>query len=112
MRQCERCGSDLKPNGLCRDETCPFSDHVQGCRVGWVGHPSFTEETPPCTCADHRGATTVTRQSQLTRIALTYLKANLDDAIEAFSDEDGRVSFDGAVIGAPTEDELASILGE
>jgi hypothetical protein len=36
---CGRCGSALKADGLCPDETCPFSDRVQGDPQGWAGHP-------------------------------------------------------------------------
>ncbi len=33
---CKRCGSDLRHNGLCPDQTCPYSDYRQT--------DSFTEE--------------------------------------------------------------------
>lgn len=48
---CRRCGSDIK-NGLCKDETCPFSDHEQSCSVGWVGHDAHPEanEDTECDC--------------------------------------------------------------
>lgn len=36
---CERCDTPLAENGLCQDETCPFSDHVQKDPTGWTGHP-------------------------------------------------------------------------
>ena len=38
---CARCTNDLDENSLCRDETCPFSDHVQACKTGWSGHPDM-----------------------------------------------------------------------
>jgi hypothetical protein len=34
---CRRC-DDVLVDGFCTDETCPFSDHVQTCPIGWVGH--------------------------------------------------------------------------
>ncbi len=37
-RTCTRCGSPAT-DGLCRDETCPFSEHLQSCPAGWVNHP-------------------------------------------------------------------------
>jgi len=50
---CERCGSGLD-NGLCRDETCPFSDHYPYCPVGWAGHPERdpnpNDEEGRCAC--------------------------------------------------------------
>lgn len=47
---CERCGSELI-DGLCEDETCPFSDHAQTCPVGWHGH-SERDNDKPCNCRD------------------------------------------------------------
>jgi len=35
---CQRCDSPLK-QGLCQDETCPFSDTDQDDERGWAGHP-------------------------------------------------------------------------
>jgi len=29
----------LNKSGFCGDETCPFSEHLQSCPAGWVGHP-------------------------------------------------------------------------
>ena len=38
-KDCKRCGSPLD-NGICSDQTCPFSSHGQSCPVGWTGHPN------------------------------------------------------------------------
>jgi hypothetical protein len=47
---CRRCGGTLE-GGVCSDETCPFSDHLQTCERGWIGHPEHTaNEDTPCTC--------------------------------------------------------------
>lgn len=53
---CQRCGSNIK-NGLCLDETCPFSDHEQSCPVGWVGHDAHPEanEDTECDCVRKKG---------------------------------------------------------
>ena len=57
---CLRCGSDLV-RGLCKDVTCPFSDHLQSCPVGLSDHPQFPEyENAVCVCLGVR------------RIALTH----------------------------------------
>lgn len=34
-KTCKKCGSNLKPDGRCKDETCPYSDRQQ--------HESYTE---------------------------------------------------------------------
>ena len=39
LPQCERCGSILNDEGLCKDKTCPFSDCTQDDLNGWEGHP-------------------------------------------------------------------------
>lgn len=50
MSECQRCGSDLT-NRLCEDQTCPFSDHLQGCMVGWIGHSDWNiPESVKCQC--------------------------------------------------------------
>jgi len=47
---CLRCGSDLV-RGLCKDVTCPFSDHLQSCPIGLSDHPEFPEyEDAVCVC--------------------------------------------------------------
>lgn len=38
-KECQRCGTEIDETGLCRDETCPFSDHRQNDPQGWAGHP-------------------------------------------------------------------------
>ena len=48
---CRRCDSPLDTNGYCLDDTCPFSNHKQGCSMGWIGHPAhLVDETEECTC--------------------------------------------------------------
>jgi hypothetical protein len=42
--ECQRCGSPLDVDGLCTDETCPFSDHQQDDEGGWSGHPERDPE--------------------------------------------------------------------
>jgi hypothetical protein len=42
--ECARCGSRLDVDGLCTDETCPFSDHAQDDADGWSGHPEMDAE--------------------------------------------------------------------
>lgn len=49
---CERCGSEVR-EGLCSDETCPFSDHKQRCPVGFHGHPERDNDLP-CRCDNKR----------------------------------------------------------
>lgn len=62
LNKCSRCGSDLDHDGLCSDETCPFSDHEQTCMVGWAGHPTRdpfpNDGIGPCTVCTC-GATTI-----------------------------------------------------
>lgn len=36
---CQRCGTFLDKQGMCKDITCPFHCHQQHCGKGWVGHP-------------------------------------------------------------------------
>lgn len=36
---CQRCDGELLVDGLCQDQTCPFSDHTQDDDRGWSGHP-------------------------------------------------------------------------
>ena len=52
---CARCDSRLMGNLYCPDETCGFSDHQQGCPMGWVGHPEPPAREGPvrCTCDEH-----------------------------------------------------------
>lgn len=48
---CQRCGALIDLCGYCLDETCPFSDHQQGCPIGWIGHPDHVvNETEECSC--------------------------------------------------------------
>lgn len=62
-KPCERCGTILDVDGLCQDETCPFSDHEQACMVGWSGHPTRDpnpkdDGVGPCTvCTCSRAVT-------------------------------------------------------
>jgi hypothetical protein len=42
---CRRCGTPLE-NGMCGDETCPFSDYRQHDQRGWVGHPNPPAAAP------------------------------------------------------------------
>lgn len=41
---CARCGSNLNYDGMCSDETCPFSDYGQNNPKGWTGHPEYDED--------------------------------------------------------------------
>jgi hypothetical protein len=47
--ECQRCNNKLN-DGLCCDETCPFSEHQQTCPAGWEGHPKHA--TGPCNCQE------------------------------------------------------------
>ncbi len=42
--ECERCGSTLDVDGLCTDETCPFSENEQDDPRGWSGHPEMDDQ--------------------------------------------------------------------
>ncbi len=50
--KCRRCGNDIRSgDGLCSDETCVFSCHLQTCINGWYGHPIMgNKEMLPCLC--------------------------------------------------------------
>lgn len=50
--RCQRCDSPINEEGLCTDQTCPFSSHVRRCPKGWIGHPQHPEvtEDTPCIC--------------------------------------------------------------
>ena len=52
------------------------------------------------------------RERFLIRLALTYLKANLDDAVEAFEEGGGCVKFESVLRDTPTEDELERLIQE
>ncbi len=52
---CKRCNNLLDENGLCTDQTCPFSDHAQDCVMGWSGHPDYPQDIAKCTCTGHPG---------------------------------------------------------
>ena len=41
---CQRCDSTLDVDGLCTDETCPFSECQQDDPKGWSGHPEMDPE--------------------------------------------------------------------
>jgi hypothetical protein len=48
---CERCAALLDPRGHCTDKSCPFSDHLQDCAVGWVGTNQLADDQMPiCSC--------------------------------------------------------------
>ena len=54
LRRCQRCGGLLDENtGGCLSQTCPFNDHYQRCKVGWIGHPDHpdVDDNTPCVCA-------------------------------------------------------------
>ena len=44
MSKCERCGSAIDAEGFCEDATCPFSDHIQTCKIGWINHCETLQE--------------------------------------------------------------------
>lgn len=51
--RCKRCGGLLDSDtGGCKDQTCPFNDHLQKCPKGWTGHPQHpgVDENTPCNC--------------------------------------------------------------
>jgi len=52
-KNCTRCDTPLNAKGYCKDETCPFSDHLQSCPAGWTGHPEVKGLTE-CNCKSTR----------------------------------------------------------
>ena len=53
-RRCQRCGGLLdETTGGCTSQTCPFNDHYQKCKAGWIGHPDHpdVDDNTPCICA-------------------------------------------------------------
>ena len=54
------------------------------------------------------------REKEIIRMALIYLSANLDDAIEAFGEEDNEeaagISVNGDIIAKPGHDEIGETI--